>query len=151
MFGVGRDLCGSSSPGPCWSRVTYRQVLNISREGDATTSLGSLFQGSVTLRVKKCFLVFNWNFLCFSLCPLPLVLSLGTTEKSLAKCSSVPSGRDAWEELWTWVGNMDSSHQWQWSAEIPALALHPNSLSSSSEQQLLTSVQILFIYITFGP
>jgi len=76
----------------CPSRVTYsrlhrtlsRQVLNNSREGDSTTSLGSLGQGSVTLRVKKFFLMFRWNFLCFRLCPLPLVLSLGTTEKSLA-------------------------------------------------------------------
>jgi len=41
MFGVGKDLCGSSSPTPCQSRVTYsrlhrtlsKQVLNISREG----------------------------------------------------------------------------------------------------------------------
>ena len=41
----------------CRSRVTYsrlhrtlsRRVLNISREGDSTTSLGSLFQCSVTL------------------------------------------------------------------------------------------------------
>ena len=41
----------------CQSRVTYsrlhrtlsRWVLNISREGDSTTSLGSLFQCSVTL------------------------------------------------------------------------------------------------------
>ena len=73
---------------PCRSRVTQsrlhrtasRRVLNISREGDSTTSLGSLFQGSVTLRGKKFFLMFNWNFLCFSLCPLPLVLLLGTTE-----------------------------------------------------------------------
>ena len=40
---------------PCWSRVTYsrlhrilsRWVLNISREGDFTTFLGSLFQCSV--------------------------------------------------------------------------------------------------------
>ena len=61
----------------CQSRVTYsrlqrilsRRVLNISREGDSTTSLGSLFQCSVTLRVKKFFLMFSWNFLCFSLCP----------------------------------------------------------------------------------
>ena len=76
---------------PCRSRVTYsrlhrtlsRRVLNISREGDSTTSLGSLFQGSVTLRGKKFFLMFRRNFLCFSLCPLPLVLSLGTAEKSL--------------------------------------------------------------------
>ena len=79
----------------CRSRVTYsrlhrtasRRVLNISREGDSTTSLGSLFQCSVTLRVKKFFLMFRWNILSFSLCPLPLVLSLGTTEKSLAPSS----------------------------------------------------------------
>ena len=76
---------------PCQSRVTQsrlhrtasRQVLNISREGDSTASLGSLGQGSVTLRGKKFFLMFSWSFLGFSLCPLPLVLSLGTTEKSL--------------------------------------------------------------------
>ena len=51
----------------CRSRVTYsrlhsttsRRVLNISREGDSTTSLGSLGQGSVTLRVKKFFLMFR--------------------------------------------------------------------------------------------
>ena len=79
----------------CQSRVIYsrlhrnfsRRVLNISREGDSTTSLGSLPQCSVTLRGKKFFLMFRWNFLCFSLCPLPLVLSLGTTEKSLAPSS----------------------------------------------------------------
>ena len=54
MFGVGRDLCGSPSPTPCPSRVTEsrlhrtaaRRGWNISREGDSTASLGSLFQGS---------------------------------------------------------------------------------------------------------
>jgi len=73
----------------CQSRVTCsrlhrtltRQVLNISRGGDSTTSLGSLFQCSVTLRGKKFFLMFRRKFLCFSLCPLPLVLSLGTTKR----------------------------------------------------------------------
>ena len=77
---------------PCLSRVTYsrlhrtlsRRGLNISREGDSTASLGSLFQGSVTLRGQKFLLMFRRNFLCFSLCLLPLVLSLGTTEKCLA-------------------------------------------------------------------
>jgi len=80
---------------PCRSRVIYsrlhrtlsRWVLNISREGDSTTSLGNLFQCSITLRVKKFFLMFRRNFLCFGLCPLPLVLSLGTTENSLAPSS----------------------------------------------------------------
>ena len=101
LVGVGRDLCGSSSPGPYWSRVTQsrlhrtlsRRVLNISREGESTTPLGNLFQSSVTLRGKKFFLMFSWNFLCFSLCPLPLVLSLGTTEKSLAPSSWHPPWR----------------------------------------------------------
>ena len=67
MAGVGRELCGSSSPTPCRSRVTYsrlqrtlsRWVLKISREGDSTTSLGSLFQCSVSLRGKKFFLMFR--------------------------------------------------------------------------------------------
>ena len=59
--------------GPLWvtqSRLhstVSRRVLNISREGDPTTSLGSLCQGSVTLRGKKFFLGFSWSFLCFSL------------------------------------------------------------------------------------
>jgi len=47
MVGVGRDLCGSPTPTPCRSRVTYsrlhrtlsRWVLNISREGDSTIEI----------------------------------------------------------------------------------------------------------------
>jgi len=66
--------CGDSPVQPlCQSRVTQsrlhktlsRRVLNISREGDSTTSLGSLGQCSVTLRGKKFFLTFSWNFLGF--------------------------------------------------------------------------------------
>ena len=96
MLGVGRDLWGSSLVQPPWrNRVTQSRlhrtssswVLNISRERDSTTSLGSLFQCSVSLKVKKFFLMYRWNFSCFSLCPLPLVLSLSTTEKSLAPSS----------------------------------------------------------------
>ena len=112
MFGVGRDLCGYvrgwkgplwfiKSNRPCQSRVTYSRmhrtlswrVLNISREGDSTAPLGSLFQCSVTLRGKKFFLMFRRNFLWPSLCPLPLVLSLDTTEKSLAPSSWHPPFR----------------------------------------------------------
>ena len=36
------------------------------------------------------FLMFRRNFLCFNLCLLPLVLSLGTTEKSLAPAAHSP-------------------------------------------------------------
>jgi len=61
MVGVGRDLCGSSSPTLLPKQGHLQQaaqdlvqvVSNISREGDSTTSLGSLFQCSVTLRVKS--------------------------------------------------------------------------------------------------
>ena len=42
--------------GPCPG-----EVLNISREGDSTASLGSLGQGSVTFRGKKFFLIFTHN------------------------------------------------------------------------------------------
>ena len=67
MVRVGRALWGSPSPPPCRSRVTQsrmprttsRRGLNISREGDSTASLGSLFQGSVTLRGKKFFLMIS--------------------------------------------------------------------------------------------
>ena len=67
MVGVGRDLWGSSGPTPCQSRVTQsrlhrtRRGLNISREGDSTTPPGNLVQCSITLRVKKFFLVFRFE------------------------------------------------------------------------------------------
>lgn len=41
-------------------------------DGDPTTFLVNLCQCFVTLTIKKCFLVFRWNFMCFSLFPLPL-------------------------------------------------------------------------------
>ena len=47
--------------------------------------LGSLYQFLIILEVGGFLLMFKLNFLCFSLCPLPLALSLGTTEKSLAQ------------------------------------------------------------------
>ncbi|KAK4828311.1 hypothetical protein QYF61_025323 [Mycteria americana] len=57
---------------------------------DSTTSLGNLCQCSITLTVKKCFLMLRWNLLGFSMHPLPLVLPLVTTEKSLALSSLLP-------------------------------------------------------------
>ena len=35
-------------------------------------------------------LTFRWNFPCYTLCPSPLVLSLGTTEKSLSQSHLLP-------------------------------------------------------------
>lgn len=38
---------------------------------------------TLTLSQYECFfLTFRWNFLCFSLCPVPLIVLLDTTEKS---------------------------------------------------------------------
>jgi len=67
--GVGRDLCGSSSPTPLPKKGHPQQA------AEDLVQAGNLCQGSVTLKVLE--------LLCFSLCPLPLVLSLGITEKSL--------------------------------------------------------------------
>ena len=53
-------------------RVVWSQVLNISKDGDSTNSLGHLFKCWVTLMVKKCFLIFRRSFRCISLCPCPV-------------------------------------------------------------------------------
>lgn len=44
----------------------------------------------LVLDSNKYFLVFSWNLMCSYLCPLPLVLSVGTTEISLAPSSFLP-------------------------------------------------------------
>ena len=102
VSGVGRDLCGPSSPTPLPKQGHLQQAAEdlvqvgfeyLQRRRLHKPPLGSLFQCSVTLRVKKFFLMFRWNFLCFSFCLLPLVLSLGTTGKSLAPSSWHPPCR----------------------------------------------------------
>jgi len=55
--------------------TTSKRFLNTSRDGDSTTSLGSLFQCLTTLSVKKCFLMSNLNLPWCNLRPFPLVLS----------------------------------------------------------------------------
>lgn len=66
-----------------------RWLLNLCKDGDFTISLGNLCQCSVT--VTKYFLESKWIFMCSDLCPLPLVLLLGTIENSLSFSSSFPS------------------------------------------------------------
>lgn len=63
--------------------------LNTSKDTDSTTCICS-FQCETTITRKKkiykpiFFLMFGWNCLCFTLCPLSLALSLDTIKKSLA-------------------------------------------------------------------
>jgi len=61
--------------------TTSKRFLNTSRDGDSTTSLGSLFQCLTTLSVKKCFLISRLNLPCHNLRPFPLVLSPVSSEK----------------------------------------------------------------------
>lgn len=51
--------------------------------GRSTTSLGNVCQRSITHTAQKCCLMFRWNLVCSISCPLPPVLVLGTTKKSL--------------------------------------------------------------------
>ena len=127
------DLSRSSGTTLCSSRATYsqllgtmsRQLLSISKDGDYTPSPGNLCQSLVTLIVKKCFLMFRQSLLCFSLCPLPLVLSLGSTEKSLTPSSVHPSCRYLYTLMrYPWVC---SSPGWT----VPALLACPRSRCSS--------------------
>lgn len=93
MADVDEYLWKSSYPSPLletgvsWSmlfRATISGVLYISKDGNSITSLSNLCCCSANLVARKVFLMFEQNFPCSSLCPLPLVLPLGTTEKSLA-------------------------------------------------------------------
>lgn len=72
MDGIGRDL--RMPPGPTHLQGNLLKV-------------GNLHQCSVTCTVNNCFLMFRHNLLSFNLWTLPLVLSLGITERSQALSS----------------------------------------------------------------
>ena len=61
--------------------TTSKWFLNTSRDGDSTTSLGSLFQCLTTLSANNFFLISNLNLPWCILKPFPLVLSPVTSEK----------------------------------------------------------------------
>jgi len=67
--------------------------LNTSRDGDSTTSLGSLFQCLTTLWTKILFLISSLNLPWHNLRPFPLVLSLVTWEKTQTPTSLQPPFR----------------------------------------------------------
>lgn len=58
----------------------FREVSNISKVGECTTSLGNLCSCSVTVTVKKSFIMFRCILLCFSWCSLPFVLETTCSE-----------------------------------------------------------------------
>jgi len=73
-------------------RATSTRVLNPSKDGDSTTSLGSLLQCPSTLSEKTFFLISNLNLPWRNLRPLPLVLSLVTWEKRPPRCPLKQAG-----------------------------------------------------------
>jgi len=56
-------------------RAPSNLALNVSRDGDSTTSLGNIFQCFTTLIVKNFFLISSLNLASLSLKPLLLILS----------------------------------------------------------------------------
>jgi len=72
--------------------ATSTQFLNPSRDGDSTTSLGSLVQGLTTVSVKNFFLISNLNLPWCSLRPL-LSLHPGYFSCSPAACQPGPAGK----------------------------------------------------------
>ena len=61
--------------------TTSKWFLKTSRDGDSTTSLGSLFQCLATLSVKKFFLITNLNLPLCNLRPFPLSCCLSAVRR----------------------------------------------------------------------
>jgi len=113
-------------------RALSNLVLNVSRDGASTTSLGNPFQCFTTLIVKNFFLLSSPNLPCFSLKPSPLVLSLLSLLKRLSP--SFPSA---------------PFKHWKAAIRSPRSLLFsrlnkPNSLSLSSQERC-SSPQTTFV------
>lgn len=93
---VGRDLWRLPCQSPCSKQRQLEEIAqdlsswvwSIAKDGDSSTSLDNPVPVFNHLYSKKAFFVclFKWNCLSFSLCPLPLLLSLGSTEESGSVC-----------------------------------------------------------------
>jgi len=91
---VEEGTSGSACSNPCSSkdnksrvpRTLLQQLWKISKKETSQSSLCRLCQCSIVHSTEG-LPVFRQNLLCSSLFPLPLVLALGTTDKSLAPSS----------------------------------------------------------------
>lgn len=77
-------------------RASFSWVLNISKGGDSASTACTVWATHCSIwshsQWKMFFLIFEWNFLYFSVCPLPLTLSLGANSKCHYRLT-------LWEEL----------------------------------------------------
>lgn len=96
----------------------YVQTAFENLQGGRLYNISGQYLSHIT--VKKCFLTYKGNLLCFSLGPLFLVLSLGTTEKSLSPSYLLHS----FKYLYTWL--------WDFPEFLFPGLKSPNSLSLSS-------------------
>lgn len=82
-------------------RILSKQFFNICKEGDSTASGQPVTV--LTHPQSKCFLIFRWNILCFSLCPLLSILSLSTEhqwEEPVSTLSAHSLHTQGWEIPW---------------------------------------------------
>jgi len=75
-------------------RALSNLVWNVSRDGASTASLGNPFQRFTSLIVKNFFLISSLNLPCFSLKPLPLVLSLLSLLKETRRDAACSQARE---------------------------------------------------------
>ena len=61
----GPTICSNRATESSLPRTMTRRLLKISNSGQYTKCLGKLFQGSVTCTVKKAFLMFVENLMCY--------------------------------------------------------------------------------------
>lgn len=122
-------------------RTVFRRFLNISIDGDFTTSLGNLCQCSVALTIKKkSFLMFLGNLLCSNLCPLTLILSLGNNWEESGSLFFVP-----FLQVFRWI----SSLVWPW-LSCPGDQDCRGGLIRA-EQSKITSVGLLGVFLLVQP
>ena len=103
--------------------VTSTHLLNTSRDGDSTTSLGSLFQCLITLSVKKFFLISNLNF------------PWRREGQSIQLCS-----------LWVWVMRIGTGQHTSLEVPVGAHSVHAQrkAMSVQQGQSLLQMHSLVF-------
>ena len=120
MVEVGKDFWVHLVQPPAQARsprTMSRWLLKISKEGDATTSMGNVCLGTCT--AQKYFPLEGIS-LSSSLCPFPLVLVPGIAENSLALFSS----QHPFRYLWTLMRSLSASSSPGWT--VSALSSSPH-------------------------
>lgn len=143
-LGVGWDFWATSSPISCKIRFTYSRLLrNVSWWGlnlFRGAYLRSLFQCSVTFKVKKSFFVFRWNLLSSCLWLLPLVLSLSATEETGPMIFATTL------YLLTFSKTLSSSsllqYKWPWANEVKVGNFHCSTLICSASHAIIKGYEI---------